>query len=1254
MKTRGDKQTTSKFPASFATLNQPPRLSFFVGDQKPKSGEADFETWKYEVECLQREGGFAKEILTPLVKRSLRGEAGEIARHLGVDASIKEIIEKLETLYGTVESGSTLLRQVYTSRQEAEETAAQYGRRLQVKINRARERGGISSLAIDETLKSVFWQGMRDANVKNALRHRKDTVGSFDELLRLVRLAEQEAAEDASRFPARTTGKRVTGSAFVQSTDGPREASRLTERGRLGETPQSDVKAMVDTRCTVTGEGTRKSALERIVGSVNESEALVNGVPCRCLVHTGSQVTTISEPFHREFLGHCKAKPLDDLLRIEGAGGQDVPFLGYKEVKIAFPSGTNATDTREHDVVVLVVPSTEFNKKVPLIIGTNLIEECRSQCKEIYGAQFLCQSSISEPWRLAYKYLNEVDRISSKGGRLGCVRAHLKNAIAIQPQQSKIIRGLTKRLRRGNRYNAVVEAPTGGLLPTGLVVHHMFLTVKGGPRAKIPVSLYNNSDEAITITPKMCIAELSLGTPLGSSMQVLSQYAQTSDATEKGKEDSADFMEEFVWDDSPVTQEQMSKLKDVIFKNQDVFAKHKNDLGHARAVKHEILVKSGIPFKERYRRIAPAQYDQVRQCLQDMLDSGAIRESHSPYASPIVVVKKKDGSIRLCIDYRRLNNDTIKDAYALPRIEESLDALCGAKWFSSLDLQSGYWQIEMAEKDKEKTAFTTPMGFYECNRMPFGLTNAPATFQRLMERCVGDMNLKQCLVYLDDVIIFSKAFEEHLERLNSVFQRLRDFGLKLKPSKCEFLRQSVNYLGHIVSARGVETDPEKTERIRKWPVPINVKQLRKFLGFTGYYRRFVKDYSKIAKPLHELTGGCSHSRGKKKSQSKPTTWNWSNECQVAFDLLVSKLVSPPILAYADYSLPFELHTDASTEGLGAALYQEQDGVKRVIAYASRGLRKSERNYPAHKLEFLALKWAVTDKFKDYLYGRKFQVVTDNNPLTYVLTTAKLDATGHRWLAALAAFDFNIVYRPGALNGDADALSRLPARDDREESSRIDPNVLRAIYESHHVNLSEEGSENSYTPLVEAISLSQNAIPVEFEDNLEPAPQSNYPHLSKREWKELQEKDTIVSRVLHYLKMNRRPNLQERKKEKADVLLILRDWDRLCFIDNVLYRKRNSLDGKVSYQLVLPMSQWETVVEQLHDSVGHLGYERVLDLARARCFWPRLASFIENRIKNCERCLRRKAIQPASSKAPLVSINVRGAHLPVTPGMGKGV
>ena len=293
-----------------------------------------------------------------------------------------------------------------------------------------------------------------------------------------------------------------------------------------------------------------------------------------------------------------------------------------------------------------------------------------------------------------------------------------------------------------------------------------------------------------------------------------------------------------------------------------------------------------------------------------------------------------------------------------------------------------------------------------------------------MEKCIGDMNLKECMIYLDDILVFSETFEEHIRRLEAIFRRLRGYGFKLKPSKCALFRNRIKCLGHIVSHEGIETDPAKTDALRNWLVPTNVKQLRSFLWFAGNYRKFVKGYSMIAKPLNKLLEGLrsKETRGRKNNNA---SLPWTTVEQEAFDLLILKLTSAPVLAYADYSKPFILHTDASGSGLGAVLYQMQEGRERVIAYASRGLSRSERNYPAHKLEFLALKWAICDKFHDHLYGNKFEVITDNNPLTYVLTTAKLDATGHRWLASLASYQFNIKYRPGKNHADADGLSRLP-------------------------------------------------------------------------------------------------------------------------------------------------------------------------------------------------------------------------------------
>ena len=274
----------------------------------------------------------------------------------------------------------------------------------------------------------------------------------------------------------------------------------------------------------------------------------------------------------------------------------------------------------------------------------------------------------------------------------------------------------------------------------------------------------------------------------------------------------------------------------------------------------------------------------------------------------------------------------MKDAYSLPRIDETLDCLGGATIFTSLDLKSGYWQVEMEEESKPLTAFTVgPLGFYECEHMPFGLTNAPATFQRLMENCLGELHLSWCIIYLDDIIVFSDNPKDHLQRLRGVFAKLDKAGLKLKPSKCEFFKTKITYLGHIVSSKGIETDPKKVKAVKNWTVPKTVTDVCSFLGFTNHYRRFIKGYANVARPLNILVSGDNASR--KKSFIK-----WTEECQTAFEKLKDLCTSTPILAYADYKKPFQLQTDASDLGLGAVLYQRDDeNHQRVIAFASRSL-----------------------------------------------------------------------------------------------------------------------------------------------------------------------------------------------------------------------------------------------------------------------------------------------------------------------------
>ena len=364
------------------------------------------------------------------------------------------------------------------------------------------------------------------------------------------------------------------------------------------------------------------------------------------------------------------------------------------------------------------------------------------------------------------------------------------------------------------------------------------------------------------------------------------------------------------WDPALIEEAQQ-----LFYEFAHIFALESTDMGHTLMVKHQIRLNNYTPFKERYRRIPPHLFDEVKNHLKGMIEVGAICKSSSPWASAIVLVRKKDSSLRFCIDLCKLNARTIKDAYSLPCIDETLDCLGGATIFTSLDLRSGYWQVEMEEESKPLTAFTvSPLGFYKCERMPFGLTYASATFQRLMEKCLGKLHLSWCIIYLDDIIVFSDSPNEHLCRLRGVFAKLDKAGLKLKPNKCEFFKTRITYLGHIVSSKGIETDPKKVEAVKNWTIPKTVTDVRSFLGFTNYYRRFIKGYAKVAKPLNTLVSGNN-------ANHKKASIKWTDECQVAFDKLKELCTSTPILAYANYKKPFQLQTDASDFSLGAVLYQ---------------------------------------------------------------------------------------------------------------------------------------------------------------------------------------------------------------------------------------------------------------------------------------------------------------------------------------------
>jgi hypothetical protein len=444
----------------------------------------------------------------------------------------------------------------------------------------------------------------------------------------------------------------------------------------------------------------------------------------------------------------------------------------------------------------------------------------------------------------------------------------------------------------------------------------------------------------------------------------------------------------------------------VVCEFPDVFPKELTELPPDRDVEFVIELMPGAgPVAKSLYRMSSNELDELKKRLKKLLEQGFVRPSASPWGSHVLFVEKKDGTKRMCIDYRTLNSMTIKNKYPLPRIEDLLNRLKKAKFVSKIDLRSRYHQMKIREQDIQKTAFTTQYRLYEFVVVSFGLTNAPTYFMKLMNKVFMEKLDRFVVVFIEDILIYSETTEEHEEHLRTVLERLRQQKLYAKFSKCEFWMERVAFLGHVLSAEGIAVDPSKVESVTKWEQALNVTDVRSVLGMAGYYRRFIENFSKITKPMTELL-------------KNNTKFEWSEACEKSFQELKKRLTTAPVLTLPDIKKDFVVYCDASKQGLGCILMQEG----KVVAYASRQLKKHEENHPTHDFELAAVVHALKI-WRHYSIGNKCELFTDHKSLKYFFTQTELNMRKRRWLELIKDYDVEINYHPGKANVVVDALSR---------------------------------------------------------------------------------------------------------------------------------------------------------------------------------------------------------------------------------------
>ena len=677
-----------------------------------------------------------------------------------------------------------------------------------------------------------------------------------------------------------------------------------------------------------------------------------------------------------------------------------------------------------------------------------------------------------------------------------------------------------------------------------------------------------------------------------------------------------------------LTDDQVNQISLMLSRNRAAFATNPSCPVATPFVKHKIDTGNSRPINAVPYRTGPKEREAIKKHVEEMLKDNIIQPSTSPWASPLVLVPKKDGSLRFCVDYRKLNKITTRDVYPLPRIDETLDATGGCMYYSTLDLASGYWQIEMDPNDKPKTAFISYEGLYEFNRMPFGLTNAPATFSRMMQAVLAGLLWKSCLVYLDDIIIFSKSFDEHMTHIEEVLQRLIKAGLTCKAKKCELFRDQVVYLGHTVGSKGVSADPAKIKAITQMPAPVNLSQLRSFYGCASYYRKLIKNFARIAHNLTQLL-------------KKENEFSWTPDAQLAFDKIREILASDVVLAHPDFDLPFIIQTDASKEGIGAVLTQrDKNGRERIICCASRTLSRDESKWSIPHIEALGIIWGC-ETFRPYVIGQHFTVETDHGSLRWLMENTQPGRLS-RWALRLQEFDFEIKHRAGTSNGNADGFSRLPIPMD----SHIESPSLE--------NFDKLYSHNSDQPDVPLFVATRSRSALE-------APEFGYAYHGRKDLIKAQREDNKLQEYIEFIETNTLPTYdppvtsfwtetqvqeyqtkrQARFKSKAKYYtlhdgLLYYKFSRSPDIKDRLSNERPKVQETnlpEHWRIVVPTSMRTDIMQAMHNSAlsAHVGTFKTYERIASSFYWDGMRHEISRWISGCLLCSMKKSSPTTAAK-----------------------